>query len=181
MKRSVLAVLLVVVCATLVVCNGGNDAFFKGDYYGVTWGMTKEEVMKAFEGDVVEEFEDARLYQELGYIHKENGRIVGTEFKFDSGGDRILTEILFGKGSIYGGTELKKVSLQEIEWHTNRLVQKFGMWEKFEQYDGYSNSTNTVLKWRTSRTIVKTELRISDNPDKQYIETSYKPIRKYIK
>ena len=153
--------------------------------------MTKDQVMKAFVADVVNEVDLKSLAPMLLYRYKENNITVNAEFIFyeDS---KTLERIDFGLGAqgdwsvhFFGEMSCTK---EYVVWHTNRLVQKFGLWkDKQIREFNYTNATgvaekgiSTSLQWETPRMFIRTEVHVSTNEGSFKSRTSCYPRRKYL-
>jgi len=185
MKRSVCVFALVMLCMGFVVCAGNEDAFFKGDFYGVSWGMTKKEVMKAFAGDVI--YENALADKDVRYLYKERGEIVYVDFNFYNDEDSLESvEVKASTNGMWRTT----CTLEYIAWHTNRLVQRFGSWKdkKISEFNYTDADTGVIEKgigtslgWDTPRMSVSAYISVSTNGTGNIgVSTSYYPRRRYL-
>jgi hypothetical protein len=89
MKRNHTIALLIALGAAVVVfvlISGGGDRFFKGDYYGITWGMSAKEVLQSFQGKVVSDTERGWGYREIVFEHEDRGMTMRSSFEFDQTG-----------------------------------------------------------------------------------------------
>jgi len=183
MKRSVCVFALVMLCMGFVVYAGNEDAFFKGDFYGVSWGMTKKEVMKAFAGDVIEE--DASMDRWVEYLYRERGEIAYVSFKFYDDEDR-LKEISVRVGT--NGFWRTTCTMDYIAWYTNRLAQKFGLWkDEWIREFTYTNmigaieqGVETSFGLNVTRMSVSTRMHIYTNVHQLRVWTTYRPLRRYL-
>jgi len=183
MKRSVCVFALVMFCMGFVIYAGNEDAFFKGDFYGVSWGMTKDEVMRSFAGDVISE--DALSRKSVEYLYRERGEIAYVDFVFYDDEDRLKRISVHVATNGFWRTTC---TMDYIAWYTNRWVQKFGLWnEKRIREFTYTNmigvleqGVETDLRWNTPRMSVGVEIEVSTNTKHLKVWTSYYPRRKYL-
>jgi hypothetical protein len=204
MKRVKIIVLLVFAVAAVAILASlmlrSSDGFFKGDYFGVTWDMSAEEVLRVFPGRVVEDIQKSLEARVLTFEHEDNGFMTRTIFLFDHAGR--LEEIGVEPGdvpAVYAFKMLEKFGrdtdglseeaalamvgrLNEemraggdaARWrevwnevfapqikafqiystrYTNRLVRKYGEWERKIPHDGTEFST-TMVQWQTPETAI---------------------------
>jgi hypothetical protein len=183
MKQSMCVVALAVLQFVCAACAKNTDGFYKGDYYGVTWGMSAAEVGKVFKGKLLGE--DDTWDREIIYEREENGAPAQVRFGFDRA-DTILRVVVLA--SFADRAPLQPgAGAEYFTGYTNRLAEKYGMWHESRVVTNFQAQTNADGKtantetrtlrtyWSTSRTTVIAEAALSADDRVGSVRVTYTP------
>jgi len=155
MQRShvwvVCAVFVVFVAALAIVLFAvkTDDGFFKGDYFGVTWDMTPDEVFNAFTETKISWESDLKEKRQLQIEHLLYGHKVVSVFYFDSA--LRLGGVAFKLNTASEDINENTGTLADfVGKYTNQIVRKYGKASKTREakYDSISYKT---LIWGIQR------------------------------
>jgi len=178
MKRSVCVFALVMLCMGFVFGAENDEFFFENDFYGVTWGMTRDQVRRAFSAEVVKSIDIDSEY--LNYWYKDGDVISHVCFKFDESVGKL--------GDIVFGVDIDtSLSEQYVFHYLGLFEQKYGAGDlrhtkKTRVIDGKRVDVLGIwVRWLTPKLDIVISLELIGRGNYTSLRTLLKPVANYLK
>jgi len=155
-QKTVLVLVACAVCGTaigILLATDTDDGFFKGDYFGVTWGMTPDEVFNAFTEKKISGENGLEEFGALGIEHILFGYKVSSSFGFNSA-LRLEHTYFKLKAKLEDVKENTGTLADFVGKYTNQLVKKYGKASKVPERKIQDNINYERLTWDMPKTYI---------------------------